>query len=364
MNNQPPAQRAYYPALDGLRGLACILVVVYHLFPFFHQYLFFGWMAMDIFFVLSGFLITDILMNTLDENNGLKHFYMRRILRVFPLYYLALIVFLVILPRFEGLSTSFDYYTANSAWFWLFLQNWLLIFYPSSTDSALNHLWSMAVEEQFYLLWPLLVALVRKPRRLLAILIVLLIAFSAFRFVLWIRQIEQLSYFSFFTFTRFDGIIIGCMVGLLQKINPAFIGKNIAAIVFSFAAFNFLFYFLNLHYKGSFPYLGLLGFSTFSMLFGLLVYDIIHRQTKIITWIFDQSFLIFLGRISYGTYLFHWPLYLLLNGYVATWALRTFPDLPSHIFSSVILTLLSFLTGYLSYRFYEIHFLRMKKHFS
>nr|AGC09659.1 putative acyltransferase 3 [uncultured bacterium] len=364
MSNQNAAHREYYPALDGLRGLACVLVVVYHLFPFFHQYLFFGWMAMDIFFVLSGFLITDILMKTWNETGYLKNFYVRRLLRVIPLYYTSLVLFLWIIPNFKGLATGFDYFINNQVYFWLFLQNWLLIFNPSPTDSALNHLWSMAVEEQFYLLWPLLVASLRKPKLLLVILITLLAGFSALRFVLWIRQIEQLSYFSFFTFTRFDGILIGCMVGLLQKIDRQLIGRNIAVIVLGFAVFNFLFYFLNLQYKSSFPYLGLLGFSTFSMLFGLLVYDIINGQTKLINLVFDVGFFKWLGRISYGTYIFHWPLYLLLNPYIASWAKKNFQHIPPHVFASVLLTILSFLIGFLSFRYFETHFLRLKKHFA
>lgn len=362
---QPPeAKREFYPALDGLRGIACVLVVVYHLFPFFHQYLFFGWMSMDIFFVLSGFLITDILMKTFGEKNYLRNFYARRLLRVFPLYYTSLIFFLLILPNVEGLATGFDYFVRNQLYFWLFLQNWLLILHPSATDSALNHLWSMAVEEQFYLLWPLLVAAVRKPKTLLVLLVVFLLGFSALRFVLWIQQIEKLSYFSLFTFTRFDGILIGCMVGVLQKLNPKFIGKHTAIIVLCFAALNFLFYFLNLRYKGSFPYLGLLGFSTFSMLFGLLVYDIINRQTKIISAALDIGVLKFFGRISYGTYIFHWPLYLLLNPSIAGWAKENFTAMPAPVFSSVVLTILSFIIGYLSFRFFESYFLRQKKHFA
>ena len=103
MINQP-ATRNYFPALDGLRGLACIMVVTYHLFPFFHKYLFFGWMSMDIFFVLSGYLITDILMKTYGEKNYLRNFYVRRLLRVFPLYYSALILFLWVIPHLPALA--------------------------------------------------------------------------------------------------------------------------------------------------------------------------------------------------------------------------------------------------------------------
>src|SRR5215218_9879892 len=91
--------RSHFPALDGLRGLACLLVVSYHNFPFLSRYLFFAWLSMDIFFVLSGYLITDILMKTFGEKDYLKNFYARRLLRVFPLYYTALVLFLLIVPR-------------------------------------------------------------------------------------------------------------------------------------------------------------------------------------------------------------------------------------------------------------------------
>src|SRR3954465_15445966 len=119
-----PAKRPHFPALDGLRGVACLLVVCYHNFPVLHGYLFFGWLAMDIFFVLSGFLITDILLNTFGEKNYLKNFYARRILRVFPLYYTSLIFFLLVLPLFRNLPVQIDYFVHNQAWFWTFFQNW------------------------------------------------------------------------------------------------------------------------------------------------------------------------------------------------------------------------------------------------
>ncbi|HEX2535547.1 MAG TPA: acyltransferase, partial [Chitinophagaceae bacterium] len=158
---QPANNRAYYPALDGLRGIGCLLVVVYHNFWFLHKYLFFGWLAMDIFFVLSGFLITDILVKTIGRKDYLKNFYVRRILRVFPLYYATLILFLVVFPRLPAFPLKLDYFVANGVYFWTFLQNWVLIFRNPVDQTALNHLWSMAVEEQFYLIWPLVFAFVK-----------------------------------------------------------------------------------------------------------------------------------------------------------------------------------------------------------
>src|SRR5215510_2969307 len=91
------AKRSYYPALDGLRGLAILLVVFYHNFDFI-SYSVFGWIGVDLFFVLSGYLITTILLNSLKHPGYLQNFFSKRVLRIFPLYYSCLIIFLIILP--------------------------------------------------------------------------------------------------------------------------------------------------------------------------------------------------------------------------------------------------------------------------
>src|SRR3954463_6186807 len=105
-----PPNRSHFPALDGLRGVASLLVVIYHNFGFINKYFFFGWLGLDIFFVLSGFLITDILLNTLDTKYYLRNFYVRRILRVFPLYYASLVIFLIIFPAIPRLPIHISYF--------------------------------------------------------------------------------------------------------------------------------------------------------------------------------------------------------------------------------------------------------------
>jgi peptidoglycan/LPS O-acetylase OafA/YrhL len=357
-------QNRHHPALDGLRGFACILVVCYHNFPFIHGYLFFGWMAVDIFFVLSGFLITNILVHSFDGIGYLKNFYVRRALRVFPLYYVMLAFYMLILPHIPGLPIRMDYFVRNQAWFWTFFQNWLLIFKPSNSEYALNHLWSMGVEEQFYLLWPLAFAFIRKPKVLFALLSLLLIAVIIVRFWLWDHHFEGLPYYNLFTFTRVDGICIGCMVALLQKINIRFIGKYTALIVFAFAAFNFIFYWFNLQYNDSYPYLALVGFSTLSMIFGLLVYYIVNHQAGIFEKVFDIRILKYFGTVSYGTYIFHWPLYLCLNPFLVPWISRYTGFSAAQFLSSIFCTTLAFVMGHFSYYYFEMKFLRLKKHFA
>ena len=354
--------RAYYPALDGLRGVASLLVVIYHNFGFINHYFFFGWLGLDIFFVLSGFLITDILLTTLGRPHFLRNFYVRRTLRVFPVYYLGLVLFLVVLPRLHGLPVRFDYFVQHQAWLWTYTQNWLYIFHPPN-QSFLNHLWSLAVEEQFYLVWPLIVLALRKPKYLLIFITILLLLTVGLRIWVWLHHFERLAYYNLYTFTRIDGICIGCMIAILQRINFRFLERNTALIVFSFAVLNFIFYFINRQHEDSFPYLPMVGYTTFAMIFGLLVNDMVNNRTRLFTTLFNIPALKFIGRISYGCYIIHWPLYLLTAPWLESWSSLHLPFLPARFFASFVATVASYALGYLSYRFFELRFQELKKHF-
>ena len=358
-----PPNRSYYPALDGLRGVASLLVVIYHNFGFINKYFFFGWLGLDIFFVLSGFLITDILLNTLETKHYLRNFYVRRMLRVFPLYYASLVIFLIVLPAIPGLPIQISYFVNNQVWLWTYLENWLYIFKPSHNQSALNHLWSLAVEEQFYILWPLIILLLRKTKYILIFISFVLLLTVGLRYWVWINHIENLAYYNLYTFTRIDGICIGCIVALLQKINIKFLEKNTAIIVFVFAALNFIFFFINREYNFSFPYLAIVGYTTVAMLFGLLVYYIVNGGTRILTSMFNLAPLKLIGRISYGCYIIHWPLYLIIGPFLVKWCSQHISFISPNFFASAAATILAYILGYLSYRYFEMKFLVLKKHF-
>jgi peptidoglycan/LPS O-acetylase OafA/YrhL len=355
------ADRNYYPALDGLRGLAILLVVVYHNFGFINVFLF-GWLGVDLFFVLSGFLITDILLASVGEKNFLRNFFVRRMLRIFPLYYLALVLFLLIIPRLVE-TFNVDYYRQNQVWLWTYLQNWLYIFKNPNPNNVLNHLWSLAVEEQFYLLWPFVILLIKKPRYLLVIVCLVLVGVLGLRVWVWKNQVADFAYFNLYTFTRIDGICIGCIVALLLRIDRRFLSRYTPAIVLFFALLNFAFFFINRSYDFGFPYLALAGYTTFAMIFGLLVNEAVTRQTKLINSILSISFLRFFGRISYGLYIFHWPLYILLTPWLIGQLTATVPASWLQFSVSLAATVIAIAVSWLSFNFYERPFLKIKERF-
>ncbi|MGC4036751.1 MAG: acyltransferase [Chitinophagaceae bacterium] len=357
---QPAPARQYYPALDGLRGVAILLVVVYHNFGFIN-YFFFGWLGVDLFFVLSGFLITGILLNTQSQKNYLGNFYRRRILRIFPLYYLVLAICLFIVPLFKNIDLDLSYYSKNQLWFWVYLQNWLYIIKLPS-NNILIHFWSLAVEEQFYLLWPFLILWIKYPKRLFIVAAGILLTVICCRYAAWFYKIETISYFSLYTFTRIDGICVGCMIALLQRFSNNFLEKYTTSIVLSLAGFNFLFYFINSRYQFSFPYLALIGYTTFAVILGFFVYQVTTQKTKIIDWILNLAVLKFFGKISYGLYVFHWPVNILLTPLLMR---NLFPIAQvsisgARLITAFVVTGISILISFLSYKYFESYFLRFK----
>jgi peptidoglycan/LPS O-acetylase OafA/YrhL len=348
-----------------LRGLAILLVVFLHNFRFMN-YFFFGWLGVDLFFVLSGFLITGILVDSLGQPHFLRNFYLRRIFRIFPLFYLALVLFLFIVPAIKSLHVNAAYYQENQAWIWTYLQNWLFIFRAPYGDQVLLHTWSLAVEEQFYLFWPLIILLLRKPGRLLVFSLVLLILTGLARYLVWSFHVEELAYSSLYTFTRIDGLCIGAMVALLVRSHPGFIPKYTTPVVLLMAGVNFAFYFLNGARGFTLPYLAFVGYTTFAVLFGLLVYECVQEKSVWVRLLLGNRVMRFFGRISYGLYVYHWPVYILLFDYLKNWAIREqiVSGKAAELLSAVLSTIAAIIISVLSYRYFESYFLKFKKRFS
>jgi peptidoglycan/LPS O-acetylase OafA/YrhL len=205
------------PQLDAVRGIAVLLVLLHNtdVYPSLHLGLIAGngWMGVDLFFVLSGFLITGVLLDTKQSERYFQNFYARRCLRIWPLYYSALLFMFVIVPLLRP-SEAHAIFEARSSPWWaypLFLQNFLVPI-PTSATGLLGVTWSLAVEEQFYLVWPLVVRFCTKAqlRRIATVVICLS---PALRFYLSLHQVNIYSN----TFCRLDGLMAGALLAVVIR---------------------------------------------------------------------------------------------------------------------------------------------------
>jgi peptidoglycan/LPS O-acetylase OafA/YrhL len=220
-----PDLGGHVPALDGLRGLAILLVLMNNLYPGYPDryadrivYLFSntGWSGVDLFFVLSGFLITGILYDSRGTRHYFKTFYARRFLRIFPLAYLYLALIFLVVARVAPLTPHEARDLASSEWwYWAYLANWKIAFHGIGSQLEPTMFWSLAVEEQFYLLWPLVVALLDR-RRLVALCIGMIVAALALRIGWHIidpgKQAREALYV--LTPARMDGLAMGALLAI------------------------------------------------------------------------------------------------------------------------------------------------------
>jgi peptidoglycan/LPS O-acetylase OafA/YrhL len=282
------------PQLDAIRGLAVLLVLMHNTDKTGYTGVVGrnGWMGVDLFFVLSGFLITGILLSTKDNDGYFRNFYVRRCLRIWPLYFAALLFMFVIVPLLRP-SEARRIFDARSMPWWsyiVFLQNF---FVPVITRAAglLAVTWSLAVEEQFYLVWAIVVRFCNESQ-LRKIAIVLICLSPLLRFYLLQRHVYVYPN----TFCRLDGLMAGALLALVWRsrtFNPLAYAR-LAWIVFLIAAPMAL---LTAARAESLVYL----FT--SLASASLVYLAMCSGQRWLQAILNNRFLVFTGTISYGIYL-------------------------------------------------------------
>lgn len=213
----PPPNLKHVAELDGVRGLAILLVLVMHgvyIGPLLgldvtaHAYArtaLLGWAGVDVFFVLSGFLITGILVRSKGREHYFRNFYMRRVLRIFPLYYLVIALLLWVLPRPGAVPA------AGQAAYLLYYQNWWFALVQPDADFPLKVTWSLAIEEQFYLLWPALV-FCASTRALRFVCGAVIAASLMLRFVLLDQGFVHTH---FLTPCRMDALAVGALLAVV-----------------------------------------------------------------------------------------------------------------------------------------------------
>ena len=367
----------HLPALDGIRGLAIILVLIVHLT--FSSYAHtnsilinaiivfcgFGWIGVELFFVLSGFLITGILFETLGQKSYFVRFYARRFLRIFPLYYGCLFV-LLLLSRPLGIS-----WNGSQPIFLAYLQTTAPWIYriPASVHRYTAHFWSLAVEEQFYLFWPWLVFTIRDRARLIVASLLLAATAPILRTALVISHAVTPDVFLRFTPCEMDSLLIGGALALALR------GRARAALLrFSPVAFLLLISLsiainVNVH-SGSINTLGsdlfnCIGYTLLAAAFAALI-GWAMRPHSLGEAFFSIAPLRWFGRYSYGIYVIH---FIVSNTYTIGYRPRMLIDEQWHskllgvALGGLPTLAVTLILAWLSYRFFESPFLRLKKYF-
>ena len=335
------------PQLDAVRGLAVLVVMVHNLdrYPSLHLWPVSknGWMGVDLFFVLSGFLITGILLDAKQKEGYFRNFYARRCLRIWPLYYSVLFLMFVVIP-FVRPSDARTVFEARSAPWWsylFYLQNFLVPVITMATG-PLGVTWSLAIEEQFYLVWPLVVRRC-SPAQLRKLAIAVICLSPVLRYLL----MHHVNIYSN-VFCRLDGLMAGALLALVVRsenfvaakfVKPAWIAFVVALpLAIAVDAWNerWVVYSLVVLASSAFVYVSL--FST----------------AKWFRAVMTNRFLVFSGTISYGLYL----LEKLPGDGAKSFHLDRFPFLA--LSASIIAT---YAIAILSWNFLEKPFLKLKRFF-
>ncbi len=310
----------HYPELDGLRGVAILLVLYFHCRRIdnpstaweSHYYTFLdtGWVGVDLFFVLSGFLITGFLLSTVKQERYFGRFYTRRALRIFPLYYPMLI--LVSLASLLGWTVAGQPSWIELISYWVYLQNWLV---PGALHpiEPLGHFWSLAVEEQFYLLWPVLI-LLAASRNAVGWLCGLTIAISAIARIGLVAAGVQGVYFC--TVSHMDALAAGAGLAYLSQIQGSLSRCHRTAIaVGTLSAIAVLV--VGITQKGFYGHDAVVlkfGLLPLALLFAsLLVLAYTSRANGFWRRVLRNRWLRVVGTVSYGIYIVHYPMILLLQ---------------------------------------------------
>lgn len=351
----------YIPQLDGLRGLAILLVISFHYFGFIKIFSL-GWAGVDLFFVLSGYLITSRLYFLKKQKKFFSSFYKNRALRILPVYFATLLIFFTVI-NFILPNKNFDvfkYYNSNWWSFLLFFQNWTFINQMPYPDHLL-HFWTLAVEEQFYLIWPLFLFIFLDSKKIYFITILVLIIIIFFRCTLYLQYpgLSDYQHYFYNTFCRMDSFIIGGLLFLLQQ------KKNLKELeIYLLIPIIFLvagIYFTNT--KQANIFITTAGYTFLAIFFAGIINFITLNPKSILSKFFRMGWLRFTGKISYGLYIFHWIVLITFQSKLKflIYTDMKFNDTISYWISLIVCLVISFVISVVSFYFFESYFLKLKK---
>jgi peptidoglycan/LPS O-acetylase OafA/YrhL len=361
----------HIPGLDGLRALAILLVIPHNLdllrppirsieYPvviLMHA----GWIGVQLFFVLSGFLITGNLLDTRGSHNYFSAFFGRRALRILPLYLAVLILTFVIVPAVATVPPQLSETWANQLWLWTFLVNWMQPY--GGGVYGFSHFWSLAVEEQFYLLWPIVVLCCR-PVTLSWVCGAVAALALVTRAVLAARHFPADALYMF-TICRMDALAMGAAAAALLRIPAAAVRLRrstlgiflTAALTFAVTAAETRGLAVDDLSTQTIGYTLLsFGFALLILLTSLPTTGLPGSAMRLLSWAPLRR----VGRYSYGMYVFHLPLSVFFGIPLLHWiTLRSSPAVG--VTYVLVMTLLTFILAAVSYELFESPFLRMKR---
>ncbi|WP_162601705.1 acyltransferase family protein [Occallatibacter savannae] len=364
-----------FAPLDGLRGLAVTAVFCFHYRIEPHSPGEWGWVGVDLFFALSGFLITGILFDRIGDEHYFRNFYIRRALRIFPLYWglwCVLIVFMLVQGRFEAGFLAWPAYLGNYLGSYALWAGWNHEHFnrlPTAVHVARETLrlqvgpyWSLCVEEQYYLTWPLVVWLVRRRVRLLRVCLGSIAAGAALRTALlfwlpapWVHYNEVY----FWTMTRGDSLLAGSALalwvrgpGALERLRMGWLAAGTFTAVATLAMAQWRWgLFTGVTFSGWMQTWGLTAVAAVSC--GALALSLRAKWLEpVLTW----KPLLHLGRVSYGFYVFHllfWDCDRIVIDAVK-------PKVPAIVIHAAIFGWV-WLLSWASFRWFESRFLRLKR---
>ncbi|HEX4125887.1 MAG TPA: acyltransferase [Tepidisphaeraceae bacterium] len=354
------------PSLDGFRGWAVLAVIFYHFsLPIIAagahgiaskallHFLATGSVGVDMFFALSGFLITGILLDSREEPGYFRNFYMRRVLRIFPLYYGVLLVVFGMLWWTRPIQP----FVPHQAWLWLYVANFAGLRQVSMVP-MFDHFWSLAVEEQFYLAWPIMVFLLPR-RRLLHVALWLIGGSLVLRCALIGSGALGAELAAGLTPCRLEGLLLGSVLAIIQREPGALSAlRRPAIVVGTLAALAAM---LSRGVAGAQSVWGLSGVGHFTVPVAFTcVLALAAGGQGMWATVLSMRWLRFFGKYSYGLYVFHYLF--------EPWLDRWFWLLPAWPVASIVLHMILALAATLavalaSWHLYEKQFLKLKRWF-
>ncbi|HTU49331.1 MAG TPA: acyltransferase [Acidobacteriaceae bacterium] len=368
------AEPSHKPELDGIRGIALLAVMLSHgggryiLQTTFAAKLFAyamvpGWSGVELFFVLSGFLITGILLKSKTADNYFSSFYARRFLRIFPIYYLVLTAGLLAAMHVSWWNAVLPAAGKTRLAYYFYAQNWPM-FWPHHVFLKVNgfgHFWSLAVEEQFYIVWPLVIWLLPE-NAILTLCTVGLVVALPLRVVMVHRFAYDFTAMALTT-SRMDGLLVGVILAILLRRGQIPLRWIYVCMGTGAGIIGFIAVFHHTELIETYVYMPTIGITGFALLSGGLLALSQHRVPPL-HYVLCARWLRTVGKYSYGMYIYHIPVYLICEHFLLTRFGVAFP-MPLRWALPYIgfLIAVTFLVAKISYDLFESKILALKVRF-